>query len=350
MDLLALVKVILRRWYVVLPVVAAAVGVAAWMQLDTAREYQSMGTLILSPPEHDPARSPSVAAAVASAVQDLRSSAGVDAIVEAGGSDDFSVTRLEGLQVQVTVPDQGAEDTVELVMERIAQSVLDRQLDADIPEDEQIRWRTAVGTGSEAPPDDLEPDEDDPTSASTVGLLTIEDPTAGRSNPFSANDTTARLLQYAIQSDAGRLEVFQRVAHPEFRSFSVAPQSGPGILSVSTTAGDPMVAHSAFDHVAAALEEELSNRQDRAEVPTNQRLVLEVLAAPAGAVDVTAPVNRGAAAIVALGGLLAVALAILVENVAYRRRLRRGVLHASEIKDLGGPPSDARSEDLLGSR
>jgi hypothetical protein len=333
MDLLALVKLVVRRWYVVLPVVAISIGVAAFTQLQVEREYRAQGTLLLASPELDPSRSPRVPTELDAAVQRFRTSEGVAELVAAGASEDFTLTRLDALQVQVVVPATGAaaERTASVALEAIAESVLERQLEADIPEGERVTWSTNIAAqalGAEAQlgdatVDDPAVEESNASPAVTVGLVSLQDPAAGRTNPFVAGDTTSRLLQYGIQSDAGRLAVFDRVANSAFLGFEMTPQGSPGLIQVVTTARAPDVAVESFTAVQETLAMDLDARQDRADVPTSQRLTLEVVAAPGSPVDVTPPVDRGAAGIVALGSLLAVGLVIVVENISYRHRLRR---------------------------
>lgn len=354
MDLLALIKLITRRWYVVVPIVAASIAVAAWLQTEADEEYEAVGFLLLSPPEFDPARAPRVPVLLGAAVQELRTAEGARSIVAAGGSDEFGIT-VDGLQVEVTVPGDSPQDvrTAEEVMTAVAELVRAQQVEAGIPDSEQIRWSTAVLTTAEGEEDtetEPEPVEVDGVASEplpvTLGVLTLEDPTAGRGNPFAAGNATSILLQYAILSDAGQIDVFDRVDDPLFWGFSVAPEGGPGLISVFTTAGDPQIAVRSFDAVHEALIAELDARQDRAEVPTNQRLALEVIAPPSGALNITPPVDRGSLGIVALGVVLAIGMVIIVENVLYRRRVRQHDRDAVLSDEHPAETADLRTQSL----
>ena len=327
MDLIELLKLIWRRRYVALPVLLLTAAAAVVMQLNLPREYEARGTLILATPEQDPSRSPLLPAELDFAVAQLRTQPGVASIVDAGGIADFTIQRVDDLRVVVRVPQdsEAAERTVTLVMERIRDHIYERQDDADIPEDE----RTQVRTESHVVEPDPEP-EGEPTDAvtaepsiETVGTLILVDPTGGRGNPYSASDSTSRVLQLALQSDGGRMMIQQLVGSEDFVGFGVSPQGSPGIIGVTTYAHDPTVALEAFSVVHEALSDELDRRQVRANVPTSRRLVLEVVAAPQEPIDVTGPVDRAVAAVVGLGGLLAVGLVLLVENLAPRVRDRR---------------------------
>lgn len=353
MDLISVLKLMVRRWYIAGPVIVATLIVAFVMQSNVPREYEARGTLLLSSPEFDPSRAPQVAVELADAVARLRGPEGLAEVEAGGGMEEYTIRQRDDLNAEVRVPGDStaAATTARILMEQMGQAVVDRQARAGIPEEERVQPQTQVSVREiEQDPDAGDDARVDFPQADrvTIGSLNLVDPARARGNPFPAGDATSRVLQLAVHSDAGRLLVRERVAREELLDFEVVPQGGPGIIEIRLTTSDPQVALSAFDVVHEVLQDELDRRQARADVPVSRRLVLEVLGAPQAPVDVTGPVDRATAAIVGLGGLLAVGLVLLVENLTPAWRQRRTKRSGGDDHAVANTESTPLRPDLVG--
>lgn len=343
MDLVSLLKVMLRRWPVVLPIVILT-GIAAVLVNDNApRQFEVSGTVLLATPDLDSTRLPGAVVNLPGAVSELTSPAGTERLVAAGATENFSVRRVSGDRVEVRVRDDSPRgiDTAEVVLEHLADLVIERQEAADLPVEERLVPLTEVldveVAGAEGGFADGEVDNEvEVPRGMTLGILELDDPTAGFENPFGANDATAQVIKFAVESD----EAFERLK-AEFGTedieFEVAAEGGPGIMSITALGPTPEATLLLFDRVTELLSEQLSIRQERAGVPSTQRVEVEVLAEAREVTDVTPPVDRAVAATVGLGGILAVGLVLLVENLAPRwtSRRRRGA-QAGTISSGGG--------------
>jgi hypothetical protein len=315
LDIITIVQAVFRRWYISFPLVAVAAVAAFYIQSNTPPAYQAEGQLLLADPSLDPSGLPASVVDVdeilrlldePSVREDLESG---DAVyqVEAEDQSTFVVT--------VSAPgEQTARSTALAIRDWVTDHVESQQAEAGFPDPERLQVR-----GGER----VSVTTDTQTGTGQAGsVITLFDPTAGFVNPYVASIMTVRLLIVAVESDAGRGEVLQRTGTGVGFLLTQSPRDAAPIMGVTTTGSDPSAVLSAFDAVRQVVDVELQQRQDRAEIPLTRRTRVEALATPQRVTDVSPPVERAAAAIFGLGGLLAVAAAIAVDGIQTRRRSR----------------------------
>jgi hypothetical protein len=314
MDLLTVFGVMVRRWYVVVPTLLVTALMAVFLQFNATPMYQASGSILLTESQVDPSGLPALVVSsprVSGAVQE--GPAGTAASDE---DQQFTLRRTgDGFEVAVVADSAStAESWARALVDDVVRVVGELQAEAEIPEDErlQVTGISAVTTSDERPDGTFE----------ARGSIALQDPTADYENPFPANNATGRVLEVAVMSDAGRARAADLTA-PGVR-FEVT-QDGTDrapILEISTFGAEPSDVLAAFDQVATVVDEELQRRQERAEVPSTQRVGVEALAEPRNVVNVSPPVSRSVATIIALGLLAAPVLAVATENLR-SPRLRR---------------------------
>lgn len=310
MDLLTIIQTVLRRWYVAAPVAVVALVTAGGLQVTTPPEYESSGTVLLEEPQFDPARLPRSLANADHLVNRLTQEGDIEALTENNTEVVPLVQDSMTIEVRAIAPDpSAAEATVERILEHLRTDLEELQDAGDFPASERLQ-------GVVPTPDIVaEPEAEGVYLAS--GTLILRDPAAEIDNPFRADERTTRLLREIITSDEGEQRIMEETGTDV--SFSVGNVDGP-IMSVTTSGPDPEQLLHAYGVILRHLDAQLDARQERAEVPTTRRIQVTPLATPQSVSNISPPVNRAVAAIVGLGGMLAVGLALTVDNVAARRR------------------------------
>ena len=313
MDLITLIQIVFRRWYVTVPILLATIGLAAYVQSTIPPEYEARGSVLLEEPRFDPSRLPATF---------VNAEALVDRFDQGRVGSDRSVGDTEIVPhardrntVEITAigsePDE-VGSSVEGAMDWIVDDVTTLQEEEGIASEERLRASilTPVVTAEEQPGGRYQ----------ATGLIVLRDPAAGIDNPFSAGGGTTSLLVAVATSDGGRTRI-NRATGPDV-TFGLATTRDHGaIINITTTGPEPADVVGAFDVIREALAEDLDTRQARADVPASRRIVINDLARPLSVRDVSPPLNRAVAAIVGVGGLLAIAGAIAFESVASRRRV-----------------------------
>lgn len=312
MDLLTVVQIVLRRWLVWVPVLIATIVVAVAVDRTIPPAYEAQGSVLLARPELDPSRFPQAATYLAGSLERI------DAGRLGGSSSELTVNPIDRSVVEfvaVANTESTAVSAVGRAVTWLREDIESAQTEATVPESERLIVReNAAGIGVT----DL---ADGRLSASLV--VELIDPTAGASNPFNASEATGRVIEVAVESDAGQLR-FEELAGPGIGyRISQATRDAAPIMTITTTGADAQAVLAAFDQVRGLLDEELDRRQARAQVPLRQRVTVEVLAEPQRIEDVSPPLSRAVAGVVALGGLLALGLSLLVDGIAQRRATRR---------------------------
>lgn len=325
MDILAIIGSVLRRWYIVTPIVLVAAALALTVQSNTPSQYQAAGSVLLANPELDPSRLPLTSSILDDVVADLQAAADAD---EFAPATEVSVYRRDVTAIGVDLS-AGSEDEVregvEAVSDALAEILAAIQEENDIPAADRTE---VLPGGIEVAVDDGSFETGGQIAASSV--INLSDPTAGIVNPFGASAQTARVLEVALESDEGRLAMAQRAGRGVAFDITQETRDVAPIVQITTLGSDPELVLEDFDLVVDVLGDELDARQATAQVPESRRVILEVLAAPRGVMDVSPPVSRVAAAVLGLGGLLGVGIALLVESIDSRRR---GRSEETELRD-----------------
>lgn len=343
MDLLGLIRVFARHWLLTVPILSAALVLAVVIQSAAPAEYEASGSVVLTEPPLDPSTDPVSLTRPATIARQVRQSS---AFEELALADDTTSVAVDGtddgtLQISVTgAPEADMEQEAVALADLAAQLITDVQQDADVPEDERI---AASVQRAEVVPTGGSTAAGDQAFAATTEVF-LDDPSAGAENPLTASVSTARLLQVAAQSDAAQQEVESRTDQDISFEVDQDLNDRAPILEVFVFAGSDEAAVDNFDVVADMLADDLDDRQERAGVRSTDRLVLDTLAAPLDARDVSPPVSRTAAVIVALGVLLAFGAAILAENARPwldERRQHRASGRSPWAADDDGPEQEA---------
>lgn len=345
-DILTIATSVFRRWYLTFPVMLAAIGIALYVNSTIPPQYQAQGQILLASPDLDPSGLPRSFVDVAELAGELTTDAVGGPLVVGSASIDVSAG-LESLDLVVT--SDSAEDsraTVDNIVAWLETQVEERQVAAGFDPAERVRLQTATQevTDNEAGTvqDDSAGETSDANDETTLSTtIRLDDPAARVVNPFGASGQTARILTVAVQSDEGRTAVAERTGpEVEFTLGQQARDAAP-ILTITTMGPVPEVVLGAFEHVSDEVAASLSEREERAEVPPTRRTRVEPIAAPQTVTDVSPPLDRAVAAIIGLGGLLAIALAIIADSITSGSWARREdadtqVSGHSELPDRDG--------------
>lgn len=157
------------------------------------------------------------------------------------------------------------------------------------------------------PPADLETLEPGDTVPPGNALLNLP----------SSLATVAQATSLAVSSDQSRTEVADAGLEP---TYEVTAEARSPLLYVRVTSRDSEVAIQTMDHVVGLIERDLDARQDQVDAPEDGRIGVELLARSDQAVADQGGRSRVRLAVVGLGVLAAVALAVLFDAAVGRRR------------------------------
>lgn len=348
MDLVGILKLAVRWWFLTILLVAATLAAAIVTQRDAPREYEASGFLQLMPPELDASRNPLFLVNLTDLAEESRDDQVRADLAAVGASNPFDVRliSLGQIDVEVSGDPRQAPETAAVVLDYLEGQVLEeiRQSDSALADDFSIS--TSVITLTE----DLGIDEDqeiDEAQVSAIGRLTFDDPTALVENPFGANDATAAVLKAAAESDVGNQRITAAMGDPDnLVEYSIEPEGGPGIIAVTFVGRTPDSAIEGFFIVKDVLEQELTLRQNRANVPSLRRLELDALAEPLEVEDRTGPLSRAAAAVVVLGGSLTLLVLLGANSLENRRRVDE---HAPTLRASRASTDKGEEKGALGA-
>lgn len=331
MDVNSLLKVMVRRWVVVLPVLVVTAAITATLMGNSVTRYSTDGSeLLVTATESESgsavlsAFSPAVAGPIVTAA--LNGALGRQLLAERDLNSSYTVELDESstvLTAVVTGDDpsdvletgqvllEGAPDLLrEVVGEQSASAV--RLL--------------ALGTPL---PTDIVTSEGQPQLE--VSLVVVPDEESETSNPFAPNPSTVRTITDlarrpevadAVRSAAGTDVEYEVNAAPSLSAG--APRDSAPILNVLVTAPVEGELPRVYDALIAALGEQLDALQQDAGVPENNRTVITSLVPPTDAQISSSSIVRSAAAVALLGLGVACALAVAVDTGENRRRQRAG--------------------------
>lgn len=334
-----------RFWPLVLPVLFIT-GLAAFiLDARVPETFTATGTVMVARPEVDPSRAASSSVDLGAAIRDASTMDARTAVLERGGRDDYRIVQVSANRAQVLATGDGAIPGVRAVLRALSDGVASQQLAASIAVDERIQPRLFV----QVPEDDLEalaavdaPIDGDPPEV--VGTLVLEDPLAGAENPLGGPALATRLVLLSINSDAGTQSLEGSL--PEGVAFQVNAfdRRAREILTVSTTGPDQEETLASFSIVTEAVADELERRQEQAEVPSEARLLVDLIAAPLQAQENEPALIRAATIVLVLGLLVAVALPTMLSEFLFRGRAPDS--GQGDGKPVPGSDFDTRSEPL----
>jgi hypothetical protein len=312
MDLLTLLKTVVRRWYVAVPVLLVALVLAVATQATTPPQFQATGSVLLEEPTFDSSRLPSSLVSADGLVGQINDGEVIADALAPGTELVAQAVDRAHVEVTAMAPDAAAaEQAVNASLEWTRERVQELQEQAEVPDGERIQ-----PTLESAFPVAEEEADGRFLASATIRLA---DPSSGLDNPLGTGERTSRMLEAVIMSDVGRARVAERTGGLVGYTLTVGDKES-SILEIIAVAPDPANALAGFAIVRDELNEELDARQERAGVPPSWRIVVNDLAPPQSAGDISPPVNRSAIAILAAGILLAVGLTVAVDGAIMRRR------------------------------
>jgi hypothetical protein len=337
MDILTVVQAVLRRWYVSVPIFAVAAVAAVLVQLSTPPQFQASGQVLLADPELDPSTLPIAVVDLDEMLRQLDEPELREELASGDASYQVSAETRSSLAVTVVADDENsARSTALAIDDWLGRYVDDLQADSDLPETEQLQVRGG---------DRIRIASDDAGDVEVSSTIELFDPTTAAGNPFAASMATARLLIVAVQSDAGRAAVRERTGPGVSFVLAQTPGDPAPIVDITTTGSDPETVLDAFETVRRTVDEELADRQDRAEIPSVRHTRVETLAQPRAVTDISPPVQRTTAAILGLGFLLAVSAAVTLDSISTRRRPPAAPGAPEQDRPVAGPGPLAEDDD-----
>lgn len=348
MDVLTLARILLRRWYVVLPILLLT-GVGLYLvSLRPGPTHTTQGSMLLADPElqtPDEAEGSTIAAAdvaAPSVLAEVMADAEIaERIVDAGGSEDYSVTVAgeDGLlRVMGAADDEGAAiDTVDVVLDELEAEAERRQDDAGIDEDERIAVETlsrpASAVQTEGP--DGEVRHEAVGSARASGRF-------GAENPYASSEFAFAVLDELVSSEQGRADLAEAGATAEFEMDVDA-----SIMSVRVNGVTPESVMRTYQVLTDELTSELERRQVEIGITSAERTRLQPLTEPLGVSTERSDLLRPLVTLSGLGVVAAIGLALLFDNLMTAlaaRRARPDFEHRSGARlgtADGAPPSGA---------
>ena len=307
-------------WPLSLAVIVLAVGGALLLERGAASNYVASGSVMIAGPEVDPTRSAARAVDLTLAIAETSTTEAREGFAADGGRDDYRIIQVSDNRLQVFANGEGAVQGVRAVLRSLSNVVAGQQLAAEIDADERIQPRLFIQI-PEGELDALAAVEGRVTGElpEVIGTLVLEDPLAGAANPLDSVALATSLVLLTITSDAGSQAVADTL--PDGVGFTVSGRSrqAPGLLAITTTGPDPADVLRAFDAVTSAVDAELQRRQELAESPREDRLLVDVIASPLEAREADPGRSTGALALLALGFGVAVLLpSMLQETVGDR--------------------------------
>lgn len=341
MDVLTLARVMLRRWYVVVLVMLATAAAIVFVGFGSGPPATTDGSMLIAQPdlqsvdaqEGVPTSASDVAApsVLAAAMTDEEI---VERVVDDGGSARYTVTPTgeEGLLRITGIDDteQGAVDTVDLVLAELQAEAENRQEEADIPSDERISV-TVLAAPAAAIPTAVEGDV--LYEASGTARLSGR---FGTENPYRDPDFAFAILREVVMSDQGRTALTEAGATAEFEM-----RLDESILRLSVTGDGVQAADETYATLTDELAAQLEQRQAAIGIPSTQRTRLQPLAEPLGATPDRSSLVRPLLTIAILGGVAAVGLALLADNAANALAAARDRRTGGSDDERGGRPASA---------
>lgn len=328
MDLMVVLRVLIRRWTVILPVLLASLLVAYLVQSQSGPWYQADGVLVLTAPRESLSRVPPEL--------DPVTLAQLITLEGTAETRNFTVNSLGGSNYAVETVASTAEQAIDgtaMVLDMLSSRIRASQESVGLPEGDMVELR-------QIDPEVLTDTLPDGRFLAGVKFF-LYDPNAAVSNPYVVNASTGRLLEVGVNGDTGRASLVERVGPGVEYVVSQTARDAAPLLEVVTEGSSQDQVLAAFDELHAIMSDDLAARQDEAGVPLDDRIELEVVDAPLGVVDLSPPVGRASLGVVILGGALALFLALLTESVAVRRRQRL----ARMLAVVGQASSGVRSAD-----
>jgi len=321
MDLVSLLRIMVRWWIVVVPILVLTVVAAVLVNRSVDPVFEAAGSVLVAPPGFSSPEQPFGAFDIGEIAAAVREDDSLDELRDADELTDYTIDdTTDGLLQVIATGTSGpaTEATADAVAALVVAELVAVQEEEQVDEAARVQPRLTTdeviarqGTG----------DDGSERFVANVGVI-LDDSAVEVQNPYGPTPQTGRLLQVSVMSAEGQQRVRSLASQDlAFEIFQDWQDRAP-ILGVSTYGPSSEGALEGFEAVTQTLDDVLDERQERAGVPPGQRVLIEVIAAPGGARDVSPPVSRAVAVTVALGLVAAVGAALAIESVSNHRRLR----------------------------
>jgi hypothetical protein len=308
---------LVRHWLAPVPLVVLTVLAVVGIEASQPTTYGASATLLLARPEADPARFPDTESTLRAVEHRLdgptmRNELGLD-------TSDLQAVVVDENSLEVLVRGPTPSDARQRLRDVAAwveQDLAATQSAAGYaPAD---RTRVRVVAPDPVPVVDLAGDFE---AAATIYLehasLMGENP-----NPYDASVGTLQLLQVGAMSDHGKQRIAREAGEDVEVHLWVEPRERAPVIHVVARAP---AADDALRGVRAGqrlLEDQLEQRQDRAQVPQAARVWVDPLSHPYEADRLSPWLGMSSLVVLATGGALAIGTAALAEWLDRRRRAR----------------------------
>jgi hypothetical protein len=315
-DLLDVLKLVRRRWPVVLPIVLLTLLVGVMMVSTRAGSFTSRSAYFLTSEATDVTPEPLDPVVVAQLAPALFGSGFARASVgESGFVDTFDVAAVpDNPVVRITVDAPSAELAVGTVEHLISAgpALLQRAFDTA---------GRSVAFATVNPPEVADVSRNDDGTYRLTSTVSVNQVATERFNPFPPGTDTLEWL-YTIAADPAIAR--QIAAVDPSATFTVARSEGgrAPILTSTVSASSAELTHEVHELVIGQLEAELDALQTDAGVGPNVRTTLRSLYPPSEPALTPSSSVRALAGVVVLGGGLALGAAILADAFVMRRRMR----------------------------
>lgn len=322
MDILTLLSIIWRRWFVVVPVLIVTLAAAVELASGAEVRYETYGSELLvaqsqtGPQESTgPALSPELATNVVANA--LRRPEFDDAVQATGAESDFDVeVDPGGSLMTLTVTGDDAEDVVATAaaVVDLAPGAVSAVVGEEVADRLQITSLTPVSAESITETDE---------GYSFTAAVTVFANSTTVNNPFPPSGATIRTL---TELSFGQAVAEAVVAQVPEGSYSVTGDQRPTapILEIRAGASEAADVGIVYEIVRDEIARQLETFQTAAGVEPSDQTVLFSLVAPSAVAQTSSSVVRPIAGIVLLGMAAACAAAIAADLLLQRRAARRG--------------------------
>ena len=334
MDVLTLSRILLRRWYVLLPVLAVTAAGTFLMYQSSSPVYSTTGSLLLADPvlqstddrEGEPATGSDVASPriIALVMQDADVQ---QRILDAGGEADYSVNVGEAGTLLVSArsaSQASAVRTVEVLFDEIRREMDQRQDEAEVGDDERLTASILSTPGTATA---IEAETGEEASYEARGTLQVLG-NLGQENPYSSTGFTFNVLNEVTMAEQQNRLLME---DGEQGSFAMSMDRAP-IIRLTVSATDPDELMTLYADTSERLATELEARQSSIGVPAGDRIRLRELTAPGPVVQQADGLVRPLVTVAGLGLVIAMGVTLLAENVA--------TALARQRRDSGRPSND----------
>ena len=318
MDFIELLKIMIRRWFVVIPVLVVAAVIGSQLVGEPEQLYTATGTELLISAD---------ASEAATAAGPLNVSVAGGILASALNQEGYRTSlRDRGLSTQYTVEANPSSTVLTIAINGSDPATVLATGQAIAAEAEELLASVVGGdTGGVRVTVVSTPTEDQivpfgSTSNLTVAIALL--PGAGGGNPFPPSVSTVRTLLEVAQRPSLQQSVAEVAPNASFVVGARDRDSAP-IINVTITAAEPAVIFPTYEAVLDALQVELDDLQGLYGVEPGTGTVFSTLSPPSQVVQTSSSEVRVIAGIALLALAVACALAILTDTLIARRRTKR---------------------------